>query len=149
MAIKDKDMAGTANRIVLADSVGALTATIPYTEGTFTATLTGCTTSPTVTVSYVIVGKMVTLTMQALTGISNTAACSITGMPSALFPSATLELSAQTVRDNTLDHPGMVQLSTAGVMTLFFYSTISNLTSTFTSSGTKGLGRFAASYTLQ
>jgi hypothetical protein len=62
-----------------------------YEEGTFTGTLTGCTTSPTYSFRYVKVGGMVTIRINAASGrvegTSNATTKTITGMPSTLWPS--------------------------------------------------------------
>lgn len=53
---------------------------VPTSEfGTYIGTLTGCTTSPTGTVRYSRVGKTVTIFLPAMTGTSNSNACTITG----------------------------------------------------------------------
>jgi len=49
--------------------------------GTFTATLTGCTTSPTATARWSRNGNQVTLTIPQLLGTSNANTCAITGLP--------------------------------------------------------------------
>mgnify|MGYP001612676758 CR=1 FL=1 len=58
-------------------------------EGTFTGTLTGCTTSPTATLRYVKVGSLVTLFIPSagdgLSGTSDATSMTITGMPSGIF----------------------------------------------------------------
>jgi hypothetical protein len=121
-----------------------------YDEGTYTATLTGCTTSPTVTVSYVRNGKSLSLNATVLTGTSNSTACTITGMPSHIWPAnAKNNLVIGSVVDNGLDHIGLVSISTAGVWSLAFYSAATTLTSTFTNPGTKGISAMSASFTLQ
>jgi hypothetical protein len=59
-----------------------------YTEGTFTVTATGMTTTVTGTARYVRVGTQVTVMLPQLTGTSNAAAVTITGIPAALAPVA-------------------------------------------------------------
>ena len=58
-------------------------------SGTFTGTLTGCTTSPTGTCVYAISGNLCTLFVAAVTGTSNTTAMTITGLPAACQPART------------------------------------------------------------
>lgn len=58
-------------------------------SGTFTGTLTGCTTSPTGACYYAIAGKVCTLFIAAVTGTSNTTAMTITGLPAACQPTRT------------------------------------------------------------
>ncbi|MEO7778514.1 MAG: hypothetical protein ABIY63_13360 [Fibrobacteria bacterium] len=59
-----------------------------YEEGSFTAALTGCTTSPTGTATYFRDGKKVTLILPGLTGTSNANTLTYTGLPAFLAPSA-------------------------------------------------------------
>ena len=58
-------------------------------SGTFTGTLTGCTTSPTGACYYAISGNVCTLFVAAITGTSNTTAMTITGLPAACQPART------------------------------------------------------------
>ena len=120
-----------------------------YEEGTYTATLTGCTTSPTQTVSYVKNGKSVVLRMSTLSATSNTTACTITGMPSHLWPATGSNICVESVMDNSLEHPGLVAISAAGVWLLYFYSALTTQTNTFTNVGTKGVGNLDMAFTLQ
>ena len=59
-------------------------ATQVYTEGTFTVTATGFTTTVTGTARYVRVGKQVTLRLPALGGTSNATTFTLTGIPAGL-----------------------------------------------------------------
>jgi hypothetical protein len=121
-----------------------------YDEGTFTATLTGISGSSTGTASYTRAGKKVTLYIPALTGTSNTTACTITGMPAAIRPATAFSVSVPKIMENTADHIGWVDVNTAGTITLGFFSAITTATQTFTSSGTKGLPLASAiAYTIQ
>ena len=61
----------------------------PPVSGTFTGTLTGCTTSPTGTCVYAISGSVCTLFVAGMTGTSNTTAMTITGLPAACQPART------------------------------------------------------------
>jgi hypothetical protein len=111
-----------------------------YEEGTYTATLTGCSPTPSATFSYTKVGKAITILTPALVGISNTTACTITGMPSHLFPSTFVDCTVSGIMDNSLIYPGDIRISSAGVMVLAFFNTISTRTGTFTNANTKGIG---------
>lgn len=109
-----------------------------YIEGTFTATLTGCTTSPTATVTYVVVGKMVVLSVPSgFTGTSNTTACTWTGLPAACQPTG----QRRVIQDITDNGNAAVSLwefnSASGTVTM--YATVSG--GSFTNSGTKGIGQ--------
>jgi len=57
-------------------------------DGTFTATGTGLTTSPTGTVNYSRYGNTVVMEIPAITGTSNATGFTLTGMPATIFPSA-------------------------------------------------------------
>lgn len=111
-----------------------------FASGTFTATLTGCTTSPTGTATWYRAGGMVTLVLPAsLLGISNSTSCTITGLPAGIQPAT---LGIQKVRvavfnDNgaTLDNVNALINDGSGTIT-FLKSDFSG----FTSSGTKGPG---------
>lgn len=119
-----------------------------YEEGTYTATLTGCTTSPTMTVSYIRNGKTINISGVGVSATSNTTACTLTGAPAFLFPATSQLMPWSSVVDNGLDHIGFVSVSTGGVWSPSFYSTSTNQTSTFTNINSKGISRFAASYVL-
>lgn len=101
-------------------------------NGSFTATLTGCTTSPTATFSYTIQGRTVTLNFAALTATSNSTAATVTGLPSILWP-----LTARTVigfiSDNGTKKVSPLTVGVDGVITL------TNNGDVFTAAGTKGV----------
>lgn len=135
------------SRLVLVSNGTSYLTEVLYDEGTYPATLTGCTTSPSVTVSYCKSGSAVHLRMTALFASSNTTACTITGMPAHIRPSSTLLWPILTVLDNSLDHPGGIKIDAAGLWTLYFYSGITTLTTTFTNANNKGTGsEIAISY---
>lgn len=92
--------------------------TTSYQEITYTGALTGCTTVPTTTIRASIIGKQIFTNFEAdLTATSNTTTCTITGMPSQLFPVRT-----QTVIVPVSAPGGLIiataHISTAGVITL-------------------------------
>ena len=68
-----------------------------YQEGSYTGTLTGCTTTPTTTVYYTKIGNIVHLSNLAasITGTSNTNALRITGMPALIRPANTSKAAVQ------------------------------------------------------
>ena len=108
------------------------------TRGSFTATLTGCTTSPTATGVYSITNNVVTLYIPALNATSNTTACTITGLPAAIRPATTHgSIVCAVVLDNSSGNVGGVDVNTDGSLTLF----IGAHGITFTGSGTKGLSQ--------
>jgi len=110
---------------------------------TFTATLTGCTTSPTGTVRAVKQGNQVTLYIPAINGTSNTTAATLTGMPSGFFPARTQNQFAR-VTNSGVNGLGLIQIATSGVITLFSDAA----GSAFASSGTKGIADFTVTYSL-
>jgi len=91
-----------------------------YAEGSFTATLTGCTTAPTITIRYVKVGKMVTLTPDStgVTGTSNSSSKTLTGMPSILFPSAVVRSFYNVTDNGGTPVVGALRVETTGVLTI-------------------------------
>lgn len=104
-------------------------------SGTFTGTLTGCTTSPTATCGFARAGKIVTITVPALTATSNTTACTITtNLPSTCYPARTSSFLSNVVNAGT-DVTGVCNMGTGGTITL----TASVAGATFTNSGAKGL----------
>jgi hypothetical protein len=110
-----------------------------FASGTFTATLTGCTTSPTGTATWYRAGNIVTLVLPAVTGTSNSTSCTMTGLPSAIQPAT---LSAQTTRvafsDNSSSVPDVSASVAAGSGTITFIK--GTLSAGFTNTGTKGTG---------
>lgn len=112
--------------------------------GSFTATLTGCTTSPTVTILYSINGGVVSLWVPTLTGTSNGGYCSITGIPALLVPVNGKWVMA-IIEDNGANALGMLQIST----TFYLSKTIDYGVTIFTTSGIKGIPQQVISYSLQ
>lgn len=132
---------GTGN--VEVDTNRAITAIIPDQfgdTGSYTATLTGCTTSPTTSIAYRRVGDMVFLDIPALSATSNTTAATITGMPAAIRPSAARS-DIGSVTDNSAVATGKIVIETSGVLTLHV-----NQSATFTNAGTKGVQACTIAY---
>ena len=94
-----------------------------YIEGTFTGTLTGCTSSPTVTINYVKIGKQITLCSTGyLTATSNAATKTITGVPTFLNCSGSVTDHIVGIKDNSAYVAnGIIQDPTVGV--LYMYTT--------------------------
>ena len=118
----------------IADQLGAI--------GSFTATLTGCTTSPTGSISYVVNGSIVTLTIPAITATSNTTAATLTGMPAAIRPAAN-RIDVGVTTDNGVSAVSQILIDSAGVITLGF-----GAGATFTAAGTKGVQLCTITYKL-
>ena len=106
-----------------------------YREGSFTGTLTGCTTSPTGTIYYVKNGNTITLAINsALTATSNSVAMTITGVPAVLRPAVANVIVVSLVQDVSSNSVSVGVVGTTGTMT--FYKTADG--GNFTTSGTKG-----------
>lgn len=119
-----------------------------YDEGTFTATLTGVSGTVTTTAYYVRVGKAVTVMIPQLVGTSNSTACTITGAPASILPTHTTYVAGYVVEDNSISYAGFLFVGAS--FQLGFYSGTTTQTTTFTSSGTKGLlAQISFSYQLQ
>ena len=113
---------------------GVLSATTLYEEGTFTATATGFGgTAPSGTARYVRIGAQVTLGLPALSGTSNSAGFTITGLPAPLLPVA-LQVFWASMTDNGVNLAGLVIVDSTGVITL-----AQTNYSGFVASGAKGL----------
>jgi hypothetical protein len=126
-------------------------------SGTFTGTLTGCTTAPTATFHYTIAGNICTISMANganLTGTSNSTSMTITGMPAVCEPATQTPILPCVVEDN-----GLLILAAAeinpGLGTIILLGANVNGTKIqytntgFTASGTKGINSTTFSYSLQ
>jgi hypothetical protein len=121
---------------------GADTST--YAEGSFTGTITGCTTSPSGTVNYRIfanssgTGKLVVLYIEsAITGTSNSTALTLTGLPAAVTPSVTRFSHGNLTTDNGTGAQSLAHVTSGGV--IVFYTDDPLSSTGFTNSGTKGV----------
>lgn len=116
-------------------------ATESLNTGSFTATLTGCTTSPTGTVKYTVNEDLVTCEIPAITATSNTTACTLSGWPSEILP-ANAQTCIAVVTDNGTTSIAKVNLSAAGTFTLYKDGS----SAVFTGSGTKGIQACTITY---
>jgi hypothetical protein len=115
-------------------------------SGSFTATLTGCTTSPTGTASYIVQDGMVIITFPSLTATSNSTSCTLTGLPSGLQPASVTSSCFVTGSNNSavVSDMQVAIAPSSGTMTLY-----KNGSSTgFTGSGTKGIYASTITYML-
>lgn len=112
-------------------------------EGSFTATLTGCTTSPTGTVTYRRNGDQVTLKIPSISATSNTTAATLTGLPASLTPATDVYLYCN-VTDSGASFQGTVKVGTDGTLTL--YKGV--IGTAFTNSGVKGVQATGLAYDL-
>lgn len=118
-------------------------------SGTFTCTLTGCTTSPTGTATWTRIGKLVVLVLPSITGTSNVNTMTYTGLPAAIQP-ATLSVQVMSI-GSIENNSATVATGSASVAvgsgTITFY--LAGGVTGFTNSGVKGLSQpCAISYLL-
>lgn len=119
-------------------------------SGSFTGTLTGCTTAPTAAITYTVdkISGIVVLTIPTLTAVSNTTACTITGLPAVLQPGANTYTCPADIENNTIIGTGAygaAQIAPAsGTITLL----VGGSASGFTASGTKGINASTFTYAL-
>jgi hypothetical protein len=142
--------AATFSSTVTADSI---ISSKFYTEGTFTDSISGCTTFPTSTARYVRVGKSVTLYIPSPgTCTSNTTDLFLTTLPPSIVPahSQTLPIVGG-VTDNSTAYEGVAFLvGGANYIQIERKTALAALTTTFTGSGSKGLNLpITITYTLQ
>jgi len=121
--------------------------TVQYASGSFTGTLTGCTTSPTATFNWSRTGNIVVLDLSVgLQATSNSVACTITGLPAAIQPARSQAIPIVSIANNSVGALlGYISLAAgSGTMTLALAATSgSNMQfapGNFTAAGTKGLG---------
>jgi hypothetical protein len=108
----------------------------------WTATLTGCTTSPTGAVQSTIQGKCMTHFISAtIQGTSNTTSATLTGMPADMWPLTASTQSLWTRDNGTNDVIGRSSVGTSGVISLG-----NGNSSVFTGSGNKGVVTNTFSY---
>lgn len=123
--------------------INTSTSTADFASGkisSFTATLTGCTTSPTGSVNYTKQGRHVTLNIPNISGTSNTTAATLTGLPAELWPVNNRSVIGICV-DNGTEKLSQITVLTSGEIILN-----NALSATFTSSGTKGVSALTVSY---
>jgi len=138
----------SAGRALLDDTdSAAMLVTLGITSGSYTGTLTGCTTSPTITINYSIIGDVVIIsTDDNVTGTSNSTSFTITGAPTAIRPVTNdSALAPAVVTNNGSENNGgvFVFMSTSGTLTFMHSGTLTG----FTSFGTKGISAgYAMSY---
>lgn len=111
-------------------------------SGSYTGSLTGCTTVPTGTIEWSISDRVVTLEIPVITGTSNTTAATVTGMPVAIRPTAAQTCIGITT-DNGTSGLARLEIGTGGVITLHV-----GTSATFTNSGSKGIQATTITYRL-
>ena len=124
-------------------SFGTDASIFPY-NGSYTATATGMTTSPTGTIIYSRVGKSVTMSIPNIFGTSNATTFTLTGGNAAMKP--TSNRVAQVV---VSDNGGSAVMAIAIIGTNGIIQLFANLSGTgFTASGTKSVGECTLSYVI-
>lgn len=108
--------------------------------GSFTATLNGCTSAITGTAQWVRVGKLVMLTLPALTGTSNSVSMTVSGLPTAIQP---LTIAIQNIPVGSAENNGVqgntnVAAQVLGVSNTITF-TLAGSAVGWTATGTKGL----------
>lgn len=110
--------------------------------GTATLTITGCTASPTGTLTWARVGKVVTATIPAITCTSNATSFTMTGWPSAIQPAALTQNLYTPFAENagsTLQ-AAITVTAASGTLTFGTISATGTISTTgWTASGAKGL----------
>jgi hypothetical protein len=114
-----------------------------HSAGTFSGTLTGFTTSPSLTVYYVRIGNMVILTAGAAAFTSNATTLSMTGVPTHLTPT-TSKILSHIVTDNGTNAQGRADVTASS--TINFYVTAA--AGAFTNTGSKGFPGLTIVYTI-
>jgi hypothetical protein len=114
--------------------------------GNYTATLTGCATSPTITVRYVITGQTVTLYLPSVNATSNATSCTLTGAPVAIRPTRDQGFIPVLVQDNGVSVVGLARMLTTGTIDLRPGAPFS--ATGWTGSGTKGTDHINLTYNL-
>lgn len=110
-------------------------------SGSYTATATGMTTSPTGGVDYVRSGSLVSLQIPTISGTSNSTSFTLTGMPVGIRPSANRACTCR-LQDNGAYYFGLAVIGADGTISLFKDASGSVLTS----SGTKGVADYNITY---
>lgn len=113
-------------------------------SGSFLATFSGFASGVTGTIDYEVNGSLVTLRIPTgITGTSNSAGMSFTGLPAALFPAANVLVNCMGLTDNgTTGIQGFASIVTGGTVS-FGTAVVSGslvVNGAFTATGTKGIG---------
>jgi parallel beta-helix repeat protein len=125
-------------------SLSDLSGLIGEIYGQFTATLTGCTTSPTMSIHYSVSDRAVTLSLtQDVSGTSNSNTMTLTGLPVFLTPLANRYCGFRGVNSGIAEFcTGIVAPS--GVISFFRGADLGS----WTASGLKGISQYSAGYTI-
>jgi hypothetical protein len=124
------------------NSINALKNLATYDQGTFTGTLTGCSTAPTGTFYWSRNGNAVTIdTVGTLQATSNATTLTVTGLPAALTPARTQRF--QVPDACMVDNTSAIAIPSSGAFVNIAGTTLTfaknSATSGWTASGTKGI----------
>lgn len=118
-------------------------------EGTYTATLTGVTTSVTGTARFVRDGSGVTLYLPVLVGTSNATSATITGLPPALRPARVQFMTIDGIYDAGNSYTGAIGVRTDGVIDVYYRNSLTALaTNTYSAAGSKGVEPNTTQYSM-
>lgn len=110
----------------------------------FTATLTGCTTSPTGTVYYTVAAGVATLTIPEIVGTSNSTAATLTNLPPGLRPEREFNDVLGRGVNNSTDGIVVYRPKSSGVIELYNGAGAA----AFTAANTKGTRTCCITYNL-
>ena len=113
--------------------------------GSFTGTLTGCTTSPSATFYYLIQGNIVYLEVPTLEGTSNSTSATITGVPSEIQVARQQRVACRIKNSGSIAWGFITLESSSAIFTLGATAGSAG----FTASGTKGTQFTCVSYPLK
>lgn len=117
-------------------------------SGSFSFAITGCTTAPTATAYYSVLGTVVTLLIPQLAATSNTTALTFTGLPAAIRPTNIQYFTVPNLQDNGAFATLKTDVSVTASGTVTFQ--IGDSPTGFTNAGLKGTGhQFSITYLLQ
>lgn len=112
--------------------------------GTYTATATGMTTSPTATFKFRVINNNVTLDIVPISGTSNATSFTLTGAPTTIRPAGNKSFPVRISDNGGTTSYGLGAMDNTGVITLYKDAAGTG----WTNSGTKAITDLSVSYTL-
>lgn len=159
------DLATGLSTCVTKDGQTTTTAIVPFAAGinvtatassfyivsTATFTLTGCTTAPTYVGKYTIIGNTVVLSWPGnavfINATSNATSKTLTGLPSALWPSGPINVATTSVDNGGTATFGFMRVESTGVITLITGANPTSTTS-WTNSGSMNIAPVQLTWTI-
>lgn len=111
-------------------------------QGTVTLTLTGCATAPTVVASWVKNGLITIINIPTLQAVSNTVACSLTGLPANLQPNNQQDVLGRAIDNGLNGICGYRFTPASGTIGMFFGPSLG----AWTNGGNKGVNNSTLVY---